>query len=74
MIISQMLSICFFGVFISGIALVCGIVSLNKRDSETERYIARLEAENRSLKETVERLERKAKGDKLVFTISLDNE
>lgn len=74
MIISQMLSFCFLGVILSGIALVCGVMSLNKRDRETERYIARLESENRRLKETVTHIERKAKGDRLIFTVSIDNE
>lgn len=74
MIISQMLSFCYLGVILSVIAFVHGFTSLRKRDSETERYIARLESENRLLKDKVDRLERKVKGDRLVFTISLDNE
>lgn len=67
-----MLNMCFMGVFISGVAFVCGVIFLNKRERETDRYIARLEAENRRLKEAVTNIERKAKGDRLIFTVSLD--
>lgn len=74
MFISQMLSFCYLGVILAVIAFVYGFTSLRKRDRDTERYIARLESENRLLKDKVERLERKVKGDRLVFTISLDNE
>lgn len=73
MIISSMLNICFMGVFLSGVAVVCGFIGLHRKDRETERYIARLEAENRRLKEAVILTERKAKGERLIFTVSLDN-
>lgn len=71
--ISSMLNICFIGVFLSGIALVCGVMSINKRNRKTERYIARLESENRRLKYTVSLMERKANADRLVYTASIYN-
>ena len=72
MIISSMLNMCFMGVFLSGVAVVCGFIGLHKKDKATERYIARLESENRRLKHTVVVMERKAKGERLVYTLGIE--
>lgn len=67
-----MLNFCFAGVVLSGIAMVCGFISLNTKDKETEEYITRLKQENRRLKRTVYALERKVKGEKMVRTLSAE--
>lgn len=71
--ISLTLFMCFVGVILSAIVLVCGFVRLNNKDKETDRYIARLESENRRLKYTVSLMERKANGDRVVYTASTYN-
>ena len=68
-----MLNMCFMSVFFAGIVLVCGVAKLSKRDKKLERYIARLEQENRRLKYTMSLMEKKANGDRLVYTASTYN-
>ena len=71
--ISLTLFICFIGVILSAFALIYGVKNIDKKDKDQARYIARLEQENRRLKYTVSLMERKAKGDRLVYTLGADN-
>lgn len=67
-----MLNMCYVGVILSTIAMIWGFNNLRKRDKATERYISRLEAENRRLKHAVFVLERKAKGDRMIYTLGAE--
>lgn len=64
-----MYTIYIMAVFLSFVAGACGLIGLHYK----ERYIARLETENRRLKETVTLTETKANRYRLMLNTTLDN-